>query len=65
MKIKVIKNFKDLQEDVIRNTGDIFEVTDSRYKEINSKLPGYVQEVKEEKPKKKATKKKAPVCKDC
>lgn len=34
MKIKVLKKFKDFKEDVIREPGDIFEVTDERFDEI-------------------------------
>lgn len=49
MKIKTLKNFKDLQEGIIRKTGDVFIISKERFEEINTKLPGYVEEVKEEK----------------
>lgn len=49
MKIKTLKNFKDLQEGISRVTGDVFVVSKERFEEINSKLPGFVEEVKEEK----------------
>lgn len=58
MKIKVLKKFKDFKEDVIREPGDIFEVTATRFTQIVSGLkkfgPGdWVEEVKEEEPKKR------------
>lgn len=36
MKVKALKNFKDLKGKVIRKKGDIFEVTKKRFGEINS-----------------------------
>lgn len=49
MKVKVIKPFKDKNEDVIRNPGDVFVVTKERHKEINStKFGVLVVEVAEE-----------------
>ena len=38
MKYKVLKEFKDLKEDVLRQPGDIFEATVERVKEINDGL---------------------------
>lgn len=58
MKAKVIKNFRDLKEDISRQTGDVFVLNKDRYEEITKKLPGFIEEVEEvqeveEKPKKK------------
>lgn len=46
MKAKVLKPFKDLKEDKVREVGEEFEVTKKRFTEIDKKLPGYVEEVK-------------------
>lgn len=48
MKVKVLKHFRDRQEDVIRNPGEIFTVTKKRFSEIDKGLPGYVKEVVED-----------------
>lgn len=42
MKIKATKVFLDLKEDVQRKIGEEFEVTEKRFKELSSRLPGYV-----------------------
>lgn len=63
MKIKVLKEFKDLAENKLRKVGDEFEVTKERFEEIDTKLREkykdvkWVEEVKETpKPAKKKTK---------
>lgn len=48
MKAKVLKKFRDLKEDLIRNPGDEFTLTKDRFEEINKKLPGFLEEIKEE-----------------
>lgn len=49
MKVKVLERFRDLKEDVIRNPGDEFILNKKRFEEINKKLPGYLEEIKETK----------------
>lgn len=44
MKVKALKNFKDLKGKAIRKKGDIFEVTKKRYEEINSTSSGTLVE---------------------
>lgn len=63
MKIKVLKDFKDLKEEVKRVAGDEFSASKERYEEINTKLPGYIEEIveevveeKEEKPRRRKSK---------
>lgn len=56
MKVKVLEKFKDLKENVIRNPGDEFTLTKDRFEEINKKLPGYLEEIKETKKSKKGDK---------
>ena len=56
MKAKVLKKFRDLKEDVIRNAGDEFTLTKDRFEEINKKLPEYLEEIKETKKSKKGDK---------
>lgn len=58
MKIRTIKLFHDLKEDVIRFKGDVFEASPERFEEISQKLPGYVEEAEVEAPKKSGRKKK-------
>lgn len=47
MKVKVLEKFKDLKENTLRNPGDEFTLTKDRFEEINKKLPGYIEEIKE------------------
>ncbi|PCR98987.1 hypothetical protein [Lactococcus fujiensis] len=54
MKVKAIKVFIDLKEDVQRKVGDEFEVTKERFEELKVKLPDYVTEVTEPKTPRKA-----------
>lgn len=49
MKVKVLEKFKDLKENTLRNPGDEFNLTKDRFEEINKKLPGYLEEIKETK----------------
>lgn len=51
MKIKVKKEFYDLQEGVFRNEGDEFEVSDGRFGELQSLLPNFVEKAAEGKAK--------------
>lgn len=53
VKARVLFDFEDLQDNVIRHSGDIFSVTRTRFNEINKKTQGmfntdYVEEVLEE-----------------
>lgn len=56
MKAKVLEKFKDLKEDIIRNPGDEFTLTKDRFEEIDKKLPGYLEEIKETNKSKKGDK---------
>ena len=49
MKAKVLEKFKDLKENTLRIPGDEFTLTKDRFEEINKKLPGYLEEIKETK----------------
>lgn len=51
MRAIVIKDFRDLKEDVLRHAGDTFEVTRERFNEIHDKLGD--EFVKAETPRKK------------
>ena len=42
-KLKVLREFSDLVEGVIRSPGETFECTEGRAKEIVSKLPGFAE----------------------
>ena len=53
VKARVLFDFEDLQDNVIRHSGDIFSVTRTRFDEINKKTKerfnkDYVEEVLEE-----------------
>ena len=50
-KFKVLKRFRGIKEDKVYEVGQEIELTDARVKEINKKLKGYLEKVKE-KPKK-------------
>lgn len=58
MKVKVLKEFFDKQENTMRRVGDEFEVIDARFKEIDAILPQFL-EVKKEAKAKSQTKAKA------
>ena len=45
MKLKVLKPFGDYQENVIRQTGEVFEVTKERFASLSSKVPEDFYEV--------------------
>ncbi len=50
---KVLYDFEDLQENVIRHSGDVFSLTKTRFNEINKKAQemfgmAYIEEVLEE-----------------
>ena len=45
MKVKTNNRFYDIKEDRLREIGDVFEVTQSRYKDVQR----FVEEVKETK----------------
>ena len=54
VKARVLFDFEDLQDNIIRHSGDIFSVTRTRFNEINKKTQemfntDYVEEVREEK----------------
>lgn len=42
MKATVYRPFYDLNEGCDRRTGEVFECTEARFKELNEKLPGFV-----------------------
>lgn len=63
MKVVTKKVFHDLREDVVRFEDDVFEVTEERFKEIEERLPGFV-EVLEDAPVKKPRSKKKSVEED-
>ncbi|MBL6466208.1 MAG: hypothetical protein JNG49_07325 [Peptostreptococcus stomatis] len=53
IKAKVLYDFEDLQENVIRHSGDVFFLTETRFNEINKKAQemfgmAYIEEVLEE-----------------
>ncbi len=58
MKVKTLVKFKDLKEKKLREVGEEFEVSKTRYKEINSTKHGKLVEEIKEKKKKKTNKKK-------
>ena len=59
MKVKTTRCFYDLKDDVYRHEGDEFIVNEDRFKELNKKVSGFVEEVKEApKEEKKTTSKK-------
>nr|DAY14907.1 MAG TPA: hypothetical protein [Caudoviricetes sp.] len=41
--IKVLKEFYDLKEGVVRQVGESFEATEERFAEIKEYLPDYVE----------------------
>lgn len=47
MKLKAIEVFDDLKENVRREVGEVFEATATRFKELEKKLPGFVEKVEE------------------
>lgn len=48
MNVKVLKTFKDQKGKAIRKIGETFEVTEKRFKEINTTTHGIlVEEIKE------------------
>ena len=52
MKANTIRPFLDLEENVDRHVGDVFDVTKERFKAINSTSFGTLVEAVEERPKK-------------
>lgn len=50
MKYKVIKEFNDIYLNIIRNKGEVIDITEERAKEINEKKT-YVELVKDNKEK--------------
>lgn len=50
-KFKVLKRFKGIKEDKVFSKGQKIELTNARAKEINEKLKGCLEEVKEERKK--------------
>ena len=50
MKVKVLRTFNDLKGETIRKKDEVFEVTDKRFKEINSTSHGeLVKEINSDK----------------
>lgn len=47
MLVKTNRCFYDLREDCYRNEGDIFEVSQDRFAELNKLVNGFVEEFKE------------------
>lgn len=56
MLVKTNRCFYDLREDCYRNVGDIFEVSQDRFEELNEIVNGFVEEVKEDAPEDKEDK---------
>lgn len=50
MKVKALRNFKDLENNVRRKKDNEFEVTEERFNEINSTKYGVLVEVVNEEP---------------
>lgn len=48
MKVRTIQRFEDYKEKVIREIGDVFVVNKNRFKEIDDKLPGFIEEVSDD-----------------
>lgn len=48
MRAVVKRSFLDLREKRAREEGEVFELTEDRFKEINRKLNGYIAETDEE-----------------
>lgn len=48
MRAVVKRSFLDLREKRAREEGEVFELTEDRFKEINRKLNGYIVETDEE-----------------
>lgn len=44
MRAKVKRSFRDLKEKRRREEGEVFELSEERFKEINRKLNGYIVE---------------------
>lgn len=57
MKVKTTRCFYDLKDDVYRHEGDEFIVNEDRFKELNEKVPGFVEEIEEKAPAKASAKK--------
>jgi hypothetical protein len=51
MLVLALKTFRDLKERKLREAGDVFEVTEERYKEINGSRYGQLVGPKPEEPK--------------
>lgn len=47
MRAKVKRSFRDLKEKRRREEGEVFELSEERFKEINRKLSGYIVETDE------------------
>lgn len=45
MKVKTNRCFYDLKDDCYRNEGDVFEVSKARFDELNSLVPGFVEDI--------------------
>lgn len=50
MKVKVLRSFIDLSENMERKQGETFECSEARFNEIKAKLPEWVEGVEEVKP---------------
>lgn len=48
MRVRCTRGFRDLKDDIFRKEGDVFEVTEERYKEINTAGYGALAERLEE-----------------
>lgn len=54
MRARVVRSFRDLKAGVERKEGEVFEVDEERFAEINRKLNGYLAEEREPPAKKPA-----------
>lgn len=53
MRARVERSFRDLKAKRIRHEGEEFELTEARFDEVGSKLPGYLTRLPDDKPRAK------------
>ncbi len=54
MKIRILKRFNDIHTKAQYYPGDVIDVTEERFAEINRNLPGFVEAIKPKRTKKTA-----------
>lgn len=50
MKVKVLQPFIDLTDGIERKAGEVFECSQTRFNEIKTKLPQWVESIEDPKP---------------